>query len=43
MKIIKHEKRLKALGMEKLCRWDFAHDNRGILPMTTDKTPGPPI
>ena len=28
MKIIKHEKRLKALGMEKLCRWDFAHDNR---------------
>lgn len=28
MEIIKHEKRLKALGMEKLCRWDFEHDNR---------------
>ena len=28
MKIIKHEKRLKALGMEKLCHCDFAHDNR---------------
>jgi ribosomal protein L30/L7E len=26
--IIKHEKRLKALGLEKLCNCDFAHDNR---------------
>ena len=25
--IIKHEKRLRALGNEALCDWDFAHDN----------------
>lgn len=33
--IIKHEKRLRALGQEKLCHWDFAHDNRQS-PITTD-------
>lgn len=33
--IIKHEKRLRALGQEKLCHCDFAHDN-GQSPLTTD-------